>query len=60
MTQHEQSGRDRPVSDTEIATMPEEIDEAFNDLYERLADELGGEPEDYRADSDELDAWIED
>jgi hypothetical protein len=60
MTQREQSGHDRPVSNAEVAAMPEEIDEAFNDLYERLADELGGEPEEYQMDSDELDAWAED
>lgn len=60
MAQRGQSGHDRPVSDAEVAAMPEEIDEAFDDLYERLADELGGEPEDYRTDPDELDAWVED
>ena len=60
MAQRERTGHDRPVSDAEIAAMPEEIDEAFDDLYQRLADELGGEPEDYRKDPDGLDAWVED
>jgi hypothetical protein len=60
MARREWSGHDRPVSDAEIAAMPKEIDGAFDDLYERLADELGGEPEDYRTDPDEFDAWAED
>ena len=59
MAQRERTGHDRPVNDTEIAAMPEGIDEAFEDLYERLADELGGKPKDYRNDSDDLDAWVE-
>ena len=56
MAQRKRTGHDRPVNDAEIAAMPEGIDEAFEDLYQRLADELGGEPEDYRKDSDGLDA----
>jgi hypothetical protein len=60
MAERGQSGHDRPVSDAEIAAMPEEIDAAFGNLYERLANELGGEPEKYQMDSGELDAWAED
>ena len=33
--------------------MPEKIDKHFDEIYELLADELGGDPEDYRADLDE-------
>jgi len=43
----------RPVSDEELDAMPEKIDEHFGEIYELLADELGGDPEDYRADPDE-------
>ena len=59
MAQRERPGHDRPVSESEMAAMPDAIDETFDDLYERLAEELGGELEDYRAESDELDAWAE-
>ena len=41
------------MSDEELDAMPEKIDEAFDEIYELLADELGGNPEDYRADRDE-------
>jgi hypothetical protein len=44
---------DRPVSDEELDAMPEKIDEALDEIYELLADELGGDPEDYRADLNE-------
>jgi hypothetical protein len=51
---HRRSPRyDRPVSDEEFDAMPKKIDEHFNDIYELLADELGDDPEDYRADLDE-------
>jgi len=51
---HRRSPRyDRPVSEEELDAMPEKIDEHFDEIYELLADELGGDPEDYRADLDE-------
>jgi hypothetical protein len=47
---HRRSPRyDRPVSEEELDAMPKKIDEAFDEIYELLADELGGDPEDYRA-----------
>ena len=53
MAQRRPPRYERPVSEEELDAMPEKIDEAFDEIYELLADELGGDPEDYRADLDE-------
>ena len=53
MAQRRSARYDRPVSEEELDAMPEKIDEHFDEIYELLADELGGDPEDYRADLDE-------
>ena len=53
MAQRRSPRYDRPVSDEELDAMPEKIDKHFDEIYELLADELGGDPEDYRADLDE-------
>lgn len=45
--------RSRPVSEEEYEQMPERIEEAFDRVRDLMAEELGGEPEDYK--SDELD-----
>lgn len=38
-----------PVSEGEIETLREEMDEQREDIREALAEDLGGEPEDYDA-----------
>jgi len=38
-----------PVSEDEIEALREEMDEQREDIREALAEDLGGEPEDYNA-----------
>jgi len=44
-----------PVSEEAYAQMDEKIREHFDHVRELLADELGGEPEDYEADLDDFE-----
>lgn len=37
-----------PMMDEEFAALREEMDEQREDVYEALADDFGGGPEDYR------------
>ncbi len=48
MAQRRPPRYERPVSDDELDAMPDRIDEAVDEIYELLADELGGDPDDYR------------
>ena len=48
---------DQSVSEEDYDEVREGIDQHFETVYRLLADELGGEPEDYELDTDELDAW---
>jgi hypothetical protein len=53
-----QEQSDRPLTDEEIEAFREAMDEQSDDLHEALADDLGGEPEDYQVDyprADRLD-----
>lgn len=49
---------DRAVTDTELESVPEGIRSYFEEVRVLLAQELGGEPEDYAP--DDLDQRIED
>lgn len=49
--------RRRPVNDEEYEQMPDRIEGAFDRVRELMAEELGGEPEDYE--SDNLDQKLE-
>lgn len=40
----------QPMTDEEIAELREEMDEQREDIRAALAEDLGGDPEDYRAD----------
>ena len=40
-----------PVSEEEIEALREEMDEQREDIREALAEDLGGEPEDYDAEA---------
>jgi molybdopterin synthase catalytic subunit len=42
--------QNRPVSEEEYEEMPKRIKEAFDRIREHMADELGGDPEDYEPD----------
>ena len=44
MAQHSEQ---QPVSEEEYEQMPEKIEAAFGEIRELLAEDLGGEPEDY-------------
>lgn len=44
MAQHPER---QPVSEEEYEQMPEKIEAAFDEIRELLAEDLGGEPEDY-------------
>jgi hypothetical protein len=44
---------DRPMTDEEIEQSKEEIHELFTEVRETLAEDLGGNSEDYRADKTE-------
>ena len=50
-----QSPEREPVTEEEYALMPEKIEAAFDEIRELLAEDLGGEPEDYEADPDDSD-----
>jgi hypothetical protein len=54
---HDIKKRSRPVSDEEYEEMPERIEDSFDRIREIMADELGGDPEDYEP--DDLDQKIE-
>ena len=41
---------DRPLRDDDIEELHEAMDEQSDELHEALADDLGGEPEDYQVD----------
>ena len=43
-----------PVSEEEIEALREEMAKQREQLHEALAEDLGGEPEDYRVDRSEL------
>jgi len=43
--------RDRPVTDDDVEALREDIDEQRDEIRQLLADELGGDPDDYRADA---------
>lgn len=45
-----QEQSDRPLRDDEIEELREAMDEQSDDLHDALADDLGGEPEDYQVD----------
>ena len=51
---------DPSVSDEDYDEVREGIDQHFETVYRLLADELGGEPEDYDLDADDMDAWADD
>ncbi|MFB6200442.1 MAG: hypothetical protein ABEI98_00330 [Halorhabdus sp.] len=40
----------QPVTDDEIEELREKMDEQRSEIREALAEDLGGEPEDYKAD----------
>ena len=43
-----------PMTDQELAAFKEEMAEQREQLHEALAEDLGGEPEDYRVDRSEI------
>lgn len=50
-------GRSRPVSNEEYERMPDHIEGAFDRVRELMAEQFGGEPEDYK--SDDLNQKLE-
>ncbi len=48
------------MTDDEHEQLREAIEELQDETRQYLTDELGGEPEDYALDSDEMDAWTTD
>ena len=50
MARSEPTPEQRPLTDEEHKEIKEDLDEFVRETRELLADELGGEPEDYRPD----------
>lgn len=42
--------QDQPMTDDEIEALRDEMDEQREDVRAAIAEEIGGEPEDYQAD----------
>lgn len=53
MARSESESGQRPLTDEEHAELKEGLDEFARETRELLADELGGDPEDYRPDRDD-------
>lgn len=51
---------DESVSSEDYDQIREGITESFEELYQRLAEETGKNPEDFKLDSAEMDAWVDD
>lgn len=51
---------DVSVSSEDYDQIREGITESFEELYQRLAEETGKNPEDFKLDSAEMDAWVDD
>ena len=43
-----------PITDEELAALKEEMAKQREQLHEALAEDLGGDPEDYRVDRSEI------
>lgn len=46
------------MSSEDYEQIREGISESFEELYQRLAEETGKDPEDFKLDSEDMDAWV--